>query len=100
MCRRDPSALSPPSFVNPACGGERHLQLASSRHAAQLTPVGEIIRCARAVEQAEPSLEARASVVHQGQRMSVVRTEIMRSDGRRVLEVMSTHVRPGNIEPL
>ncbi len=47
-----------------------------------------------------PALEARASVVHQGQRMSVARTEIMRSDGRRVLEVMSTHVRPGNIRSL
>jgi len=31
-------------------------------------------------------------VVHQGQRVSVIRTEVTRSDGRRVLEVMSTHV--------
>jgi hypothetical protein len=30
--------------------------------------------------------------VHQGQRMAVVRTEITRSDGRRALEAMSTHV--------
>ena len=40
-----------------------------------------------------PALEAHASVVHHGQRMSVARTEVTRSDGRRVLEVMSTHVR-------
>jgi acyl-coenzyme A thioesterase PaaI-like protein len=40
-----------------------------------------------------PALEARASIVHQGQRVSVVRTEVARSDGRRVLEAMSTHVR-------
>jgi acyl-coenzyme A thioesterase PaaI-like protein len=39
-----------------------------------------------------PALEARASVVHQGQRVAVVRTELRRSDGRRVLEAMSTHV--------
>jgi acyl-coenzyme A thioesterase PaaI-like protein len=38
-----------------------------------------------------PSLKAQASVVHHGQRLSVVRTELTRSDGRRVLEVMSTH---------
>jgi acyl-coenzyme A thioesterase PaaI-like protein len=42
-----------------------------------------------------PALEARASVVHQGQRVSVVRTEVMRSDGRRALEAMSTHVATG-----
>jgi acyl-coenzyme A thioesterase PaaI-like protein len=29
--------------------------------------------------------------VHQGRRVAVVRTELTRSDGRRVLEVMSTH---------
>jgi acyl-coenzyme A thioesterase PaaI-like protein len=39
-----------------------------------------------------PALEARASMVHQGQRSSVIRTELTRSDGRRVLEAMSTHV--------
>ena len=38
-----------------------------------------------------PALKAQANVVHHGQRMSVVRTEIARSDGRQVLEVMSTH---------
>jgi uncharacterized protein (TIGR00369 family) len=37
------------------------------------------------------ALRARASVVHHGQRLSVVRTEVTRSDNRRVLEVMSTH---------
>lgn len=36
-------------------------------------------------------LKAQASVVHHGQRLSVVRTEVTRSDGRRVLDVMSTH---------
>lgn len=41
-----------------------------------------------------PALRAQAGIVHQGQRMSVIRTEITRSDGRRVLEAMSTHVRP------
>ena len=41
-----------------------------------------------------PALEARASVVHQGQRSAVIRTEVLRSDGRRVLEVVSTHVAP------
>ncbi|HEY9530289.1 MAG TPA: acyl-CoA thioesterase domain-containing protein [Burkholderiales bacterium] len=39
-----------------------------------------------------PALQARASVVHRGQRVSVIRTEITRGDGRRVLEAMSTHV--------
>jgi acyl-coenzyme A thioesterase PaaI-like protein len=39
-----------------------------------------------------PALQAQASIVHQGQRVSVIRTEVTRSDGRRVLEVMSTHV--------
>jgi len=42
-----------------------------------------------------PALQARASVVHQGQRVSVIRTEVTRSDGRRVLEAMSTHVATG-----
>ena len=37
------------------------------------------------------ALKAQATVVHQGRRLSVVRTELTRSDGRRVLEVMSTH---------
>ena len=37
------------------------------------------------------ALKAQANVVHQGQRVSVIRTEVTRSDGRRVLEVMSTH---------
>jgi uncharacterized protein (TIGR00369 family) len=37
------------------------------------------------------SLKAQANVVHHGRRVSVIRTEITRSDGRRVLEVMSTH---------
>jgi uncharacterized protein (TIGR00369 family) len=37
------------------------------------------------------ALKAQANVVHQGRRVAVVRTEVMRSDGRRVLEVMSTH---------
>jgi acyl-coenzyme A thioesterase PaaI-like protein len=39
-----------------------------------------------------PALKAQASVVHQGQRSAVIRTEIARNDGRRVLEVMSTHI--------
>ena len=39
-----------------------------------------------------PALQAKASVVHHGRRASVIRTEVARSDGRRVLEVMSTHV--------
>jgi acyl-coenzyme A thioesterase PaaI-like protein len=39
-----------------------------------------------------PSLKAQASAVHHGQRIAVIRTEVLRSDGRRVLEVMSTHV--------
>lgn len=39
-----------------------------------------------------PALKAQASIVHQGQRVSVIRTEVTRSDGRRVLEAMSTHV--------
>src|SRR5688500_12792309 len=38
-----------------------------------------------------PALRAQASVVHKGQRAAVVRTEPARSDGRRVLDVMSTH---------
>lgn len=37
------------------------------------------------------ALKAQANVVHHGRRVSVVRTEVTRSDGRRVLEVMSTH---------
>jgi len=37
------------------------------------------------------TLQAEAKVVHRGQRVSVIRTEVTRSDGRRVLEVMSTH---------
>ena len=39
-----------------------------------------------------PALQAQASVVHRGQRVSVIRTEVTRGDGRRVLEAMSTHV--------
>jgi acyl-coenzyme A thioesterase PaaI-like protein len=43
-----------------------------------------------------PALRAQASLVHRGQRVSVIRTEITRGDGRRVLEAVSTHVaRPG-----
>ena len=38
-----------------------------------------------------PALKAQASIVHRGQRVSVMRTEVLRSDGRRVLEVLSTH---------
>jgi uncharacterized protein (TIGR00369 family) len=38
-----------------------------------------------------PALRAQASVVHQGQRVAVVRTEVLRSDGRRALDVLSTH---------
>jgi acyl-coenzyme A thioesterase PaaI-like protein len=38
------------------------------------------------------ALQARASLVHRGQRVSVIRTEITRGGGRRVLEAMSTHV--------
>ncbi len=38
-----------------------------------------------------PALRAQSSVVHQGQRSAVIRTEVTRSDGRRVLDVMSTH---------
>ena len=37
------------------------------------------------------ALKAQANVVHHGRRVAVIRTEITRSDGRRVLEVMSTH---------
>ncbi|HUQ75798.1 MAG TPA: acyl-CoA thioesterase domain-containing protein [Burkholderiales bacterium] len=37
------------------------------------------------------ALKAHANVVHRGQRLAVVRTEVMRSDGRRVLDVLSTH---------
>jgi acyl-coenzyme A thioesterase PaaI-like protein len=37
------------------------------------------------------ALNAQANVVHHGRRVSVVRTELTRSDGRRVLEVMSVH---------
>ena len=37
------------------------------------------------------ALKAQANVVHHGRRTSVVRTELTRSDGRRVLEVMSSH---------
>jgi len=39
-----------------------------------------------------PALEARSTIVHRGQRLAVVRTEVTRSDGRRVLEATSTHV--------
>jgi acyl-coenzyme A thioesterase PaaI-like protein len=39
-----------------------------------------------------PALRAQASVVHRGQRLSVIRTEITRHDGRLVLQAMSTHV--------
>ena len=42
-----------------------------------------------------PALKAQAHIVHQGRRVSVVRTEVTRSDARRVLEVMSTHVATG-----
>jgi acyl-coenzyme A thioesterase PaaI-like protein len=38
-----------------------------------------------------PALQARSRVVHQGQRSCVIRTEILRTDGRRVLEALSTH---------
>lgn len=38
-----------------------------------------------------PALKAQARVVHHGQRLSVVRTEVTRSDSRRVLEVISMH---------
>src|SRR6185503_8495082 len=34
------------------------------------------------------TLKAEANVVHRGQRVSVIRTEVTRSDGRRALEVM------------
>lgn len=37
------------------------------------------------------ALKAQANVVHHGRRVSVIRTEVTRSDGRRVLEAMSTH---------
>ena len=37
------------------------------------------------------ALKAQANVVHHGRRVSVVRTELTRSDGRRVLEVLSSH---------
>ena len=39
-----------------------------------------------------PALKAQASVVHRGQRVAVIRTELRREDGRRVLDVMSTHI--------
>jgi acyl-coenzyme A thioesterase PaaI-like protein len=38
-----------------------------------------------------PALKAQASIVHQGQRVAAIRTEVLRSDGRRVLEMLSTH---------
>ena len=38
-----------------------------------------------------PELKAQASVVHQGQRVAVMRTEVLRGDGRRVLDMLSTH---------
>jgi acyl-coenzyme A thioesterase PaaI-like protein len=38
-----------------------------------------------------PALKAQARVLHHGRRLTVVRTEVARGDGRRVLEVMSTH---------
>lgn len=38
------------------------------------------------------AVQARSSIVHQGQRVAVIRTELTRSDGRRVLEAMSTHL--------
>jgi acyl-coenzyme A thioesterase PaaI-like protein len=38
------------------------------------------------------ALRAQASIVHRGQRVSVIRTEVTRGDGRRVLEAMTTHV--------
>jgi uncharacterized protein (TIGR00369 family) len=41
------------------------------------------------------ALKAQANVVHHGRRVSAIRTEITRSDGRRVLEVMSTHAAKG-----
>jgi acyl-coenzyme A thioesterase PaaI-like protein len=47
-----------------------------------------------------PALTARAAIVHAGQRVSVIRTEVMRSDERRALELMSTHIRAGNIQTL
>ena len=37
------------------------------------------------------ALKAQANVVHHGRRVSAIRTELTRSDGRRVLEAMSTH---------
>jgi len=40
-----------------------------------------------------PALKAQASVLHHGQRLCVVRTEVTRSDARRVLEVTSTFIR-------
>ena len=40
-----------------------------------------------------PALQAQAQVVHAGRRVSVVRTEVAGSGGRRVLEAMSTHTR-------
>ena len=38
-----------------------------------------------------PALKAHARVEHRGQRVSVIRTEVTRTDGRKVLEVMSIH---------
>jgi acyl-coenzyme A thioesterase PaaI-like protein len=38
-----------------------------------------------------PAIQARSSIVHHGQRSAVIRTELTRSDGRRVLEALSTH---------
>ena len=40
------------------------------------------------------TLRAHARLVHRGQRLAVVRTEVMREDGRRVLDAISTHL-PG-----
>lgn len=38
------------------------------------------------------ALQAQASVVHQGRRLAVIRTEVTGSRGARVLEVLSTHL--------
>ena len=69
------------------------LGLAATTAAAALTETWSLSTISAAfISPGEgPALKARSSVVHHGQRLSVVRTEVTRSDDRRVLEVMSTH---------
>ena len=54
------------------------------------------ISCAFIAPGEGPTLRAHARVVHRGQRLAVLRTEVMREDGRRVLDAISTHL-PGSV---